>query len=144
MSASANKDVVLRKWYQELWDKWNIAMADELFTENYRLHLPGSPVAIDRDATRQVVQMFSGAFPNLQHTVDEMIAEGDVVAARWTVRGTHRGDFQGIAPTGNDVTLCGTTVHHLVGGRIAETWLTFDTMELLQQLGAAPRLAQAG
>jgi steroid delta-isomerase-like uncharacterized protein len=144
MSATANKEIVLQKWYQQLWDNWNIGVADELFTDDYRLHLPGSLVAIDRDGAKQVVQMFSTAFPNLQHTINEMIAEGNVVAARWTVHGTHRGDFQGIAPTGNDVTVAGMTVHHLSDGKIAETWLTFDTMELLQQIDAVPRLAQAG
>lgn len=143
MSAT-NKDIVLHRWYQELWDKWNIAVADDLFTGDYRLHLPGSPVPMDRDSTKQVVQMFSAAFPDLRHTVDEMIAEGNVVAARWTVRGTHQGDFQGIASTGKTVTLSGVTVHHLADGRISETWLTFDTMELLQQLDAVPGLAQAG
>ncbi len=143
MSAT-NKDIVLHHWYQELWDKWNIAVADELFTADYLLHLPGSPAPVDRDSTKQVVQMFSVAFPDLQHTIDELIAEDDVVAARWTVTGTHQGDFQGIAPTGKTVTLSGMTVHHMADGRISETWLMFDTMELLQQLDAAPRLAQAG
>ena len=72
-------------------------------------------------------------------TVDEVIAEGDTVAARWTVRGTHRGDFQGIAASGRGVTLSGITVHHLKDGRIRETWLSFDNMELLQQLGAVAK-----
>ena len=139
----SNKDIVLRQWYQELWDNWNISTADELFTDNYRLHLPGSAAALDRDATKGVVRMFSIAFPDLQHTVDEMVAEGNTVAARWSVRGTHRGEFQGIAPTGKQINVSGTTVHHLVNGKIVETWLTFDTMDLLQQLGAVPASAHA-
>ena len=72
-----------------------------------------------------------------------MVAEGNTVAARWSVRGTHRGDFQGIAPTGKQVNVSGTTVHHMVNGKIVETWLTFDTMDLLQQLGAVPRPVEA-
>jgi steroid delta-isomerase-like uncharacterized protein len=139
----SNKDIVLRQWYQELWDNWNVSTADELFTDNYRLHLPGSAAALDRDATKGVVRMFSIAFPDLQHTVDEMVAEGNTVAARWSVRGTHRGEFQGIAPTGKQIGVSGTTVHHLVNGKIVETWLTFDTMDLLQQLGAVPASAHA-
>jgi steroid delta-isomerase-like uncharacterized protein len=139
----SNKDIVLRQWYQELWDNWNVSMADELFTDNYHLHLPGSAAALDRDATKGVVKMFSIAFPDLQHTVDEMVAEGNTVVARWSVRGTHRGEFQGIAPTGNQISVSGTTVHHLVNGKIVETWLTFDTMDLLQQLGAVPATAHA-
>jgi len=91
-----NKDIVRRQWYQELWDNWNLSTADELLTDDYRLHLPGSPQPLDRATAKQVVAMFSVSFPDLKHTVHEMIGEGDTVAARWTVRGTHRGDFQGV------------------------------------------------
>jgi predicted ester cyclase len=72
-----------------------------------------------------------------------MIEEGDTVAARWTVDGTHRGDFQGIAATGRKVRLSGTTIHHMADGKIKETWLTVDNLDLLQQLGAIPRGGQA-
>jgi steroid delta-isomerase-like uncharacterized protein len=143
MSTTQNKDIVLRQWYQELWDKWDVNVADELCTADYRLHLPGSAAAVDRDTTKGVIKMFSVAFPDLRHTVEEMVAEGDTVAARWSVRGTHRGDFQGIAPTGKQVNVSGTTVHHMLNGQIGETWLTFDTMDLLQQLGAVPRPVEA-
>ena len=138
-----NKDIVRRQWYQELWDNWNLSTADELLTDDYRLHLPGSPQPLDRATARQVVAMFSVSFPDLKHTVHEMIGEGDTVAARWTVRGTHRGDFQGVAPTGNTVVVDGVTVHHLVNGRVSETWLCFDTTNLMQQLTvtAAPATA---
>ena len=142
MSTTENKDIVRRDWYQELWDRWNLSKAEELFTSDYRLHLPGIPGPMNREAAKEVVKMFSGSFPDLQHTIDEMIAEGNTVAARWTVRGTHRGDFQGLAATGRSVMLSGTTVHHMKEGRIAETWLTFDSQELLQQLGAVPQTSQ--
>ena len=143
MSISANKEVVLQRWYRELWDAWNIAAADDLFTEDYRLHLSGLPAPADKEASKQIVAMFSAAFPDLRHTVDEMIAEGNTVAARWTVEGTHRGDFQGIPATGRQVKLSGTTVHHIADGKIEETWLTVDNLDLLQQLGAIPRAGQA-
>lgn len=86
--------------------------------------------------------MFSASFPDLKHTVDEIIAEGDTVAARWTVRGTHRGEFQGIPASGKQVNLSGITVHHLKDGKIRETWLSFDNMEVLQQIGAVPLAAK--
>ena len=143
MSISANKEVVLQRWYRELWDAWNIAAADDLFTEDYRLHLSGLPAPADKEASKQIVAMFSAAFPDLRHTVDEMIAEGNTVAARWTVEGTHRGDFQGIPATGRQVKLSGTTVHHMADGKIEETWLTVDNLDLQQQLGAIPRAGQA-
>jgi len=142
MSTSGNKDTITRGWYQELWDKWRVDTADQLFTVDYRFHLPGVAVALDRDATKQVILMFKGSFPDLTHVVDEIIAEGDTVAVRWTVQGTHRGDFQGIPATGKTVNLSGLTVHHLRDGKICETWLSFDSMELLQKLGAIPAAAK--
>jgi steroid delta-isomerase-like uncharacterized protein len=138
-----NKDVVLRFWYQELWDKWNIAVADDLFTDGYRLHAPGVPVPLDREATKQVVAMYRNAFPDLNHTIDEMIAEGDTVAVRWTVRGTHRGEFQGLPATGKPVTQSGITFHHMSGGKIRETWLVFDTAVVLHQIGTGPAVANS-
>jgi steroid delta-isomerase-like uncharacterized protein len=143
MSIEENKSVVLQGWYQELWDKWNIELADELFTADYLLHLTGVPDALSRDAIKQVLAMFNRAFPDLRHAVDEMIAEGNTVAARWTVTGTHTGEFQGIAATGKSVRLSGITVHHLAGGRIKETWLAVDNLELMQQIGAIPQPGRA-
>lgn len=139
MTTTDNKEIVLRQWYQQLWDSWNVAVADELFTDDYQLHMSGFPAALNREATKQAVVMFSQSFPDLRHTVDEMVAEGSTVAARWRVRGTHRGEFQGLAPTGKTVSLSGITVHHMAGGRIAETWLSVDNLEMLQQLGALPQ-----
>jgi steroid delta-isomerase-like uncharacterized protein len=138
-----NKEFVLRNWYQELWDNWNITLADDVLSDDYRFHAPGVPVALDRDTTKQVVAMYAKSFPDLKHTVDELIAEGDSVAARWTVNGTHRGEFQGIPASGKQVTLSGVTLHHVKDGKIRETWLSFDSMDLLQQLGAVPVAAKA-
>jgi steroid delta-isomerase-like uncharacterized protein len=139
MSPNENKGIVLRQWYQELWDSWKIDVADALFSPDYALHVSGVPAPLNREAVKQVVAMYSVAFPDLKHSVDEMIAEGDTVAARWTVRGTHRGDFQGLVPTGRSIQLSGTTFHHMTAGKIRETWLTLDNLDLLQQLGAAPK-----
>ena len=135
---SSNKEIIRRLWYEELWDKWNLSAADELCSADYQLHLPGVPVPMDRSGTKQVVAMFSASFPDLTHTVDEMIGEGDTLAVRWSVNGTHRGEFQGIPASGTSVKVSGITVHHLRDGKLRETWLVFDTAALLQQIGAAP------
>jgi steroid delta-isomerase-like uncharacterized protein len=140
---SNNTDVVLRYWYQELWDNWNLAAADDLLTDDYRLHAPGVPVPVDRETTKHVVAMYRNSFPDLKHTVDEVIVEGDTVAARWTVRGTHRGEYQGIPATGKSVSQSGITFHHMRGGKICETWLSFDSAVVLQQIGAVPAVAKA-
>jgi steroid delta-isomerase-like uncharacterized protein len=133
------KQLVRDLWYQELWNNWNVGVAEQLFSADYQLHLSGVPTPLSRDATSQVVAMFRDAFPDLHHTVDEIIAEQDTVAARWTVKGTHRGDFQGIPATARSIRLSGITVHHLAEGKIVETWLSVDNLDLLQQLGAAAK-----
>jgi len=138
MAASDNKDIVLRQWYRELWDGGNLGVADELFTADYRLHVSGNPAPIGREIVTHVVSAFRAAFPDLTHTVDELIGEGTGVAARWTLQGTHRGEFQGLVATGRSIRLSGTTIHHFADGKIVETWLTLDNLELLQQLGAVP------
>ena len=143
ISAGENEAVVRRLWYEELWNRWNVDAADQLFTSDYRLHLAGSPTPLDRAATKEAVAMFGRAFPDLEHTVEEMIAEGDTVTARWTVRGHHTGAFQGIAPTGTEVTNTGITVHHMREGRICETWLAYDSLSFLQQLGSPTQAAEA-
>jgi steroid delta-isomerase-like uncharacterized protein len=125
-----------------IWDNWNIAVADTFLTDDYRLHAPGVPVPLDRETTKQVVAMYGRAFPDLNHTVDEWVVEGDTVAARWTVNGTHQGEFQGIPASGKSIKLSGITVHHLAGGKLRETWLTFDTATLLQQIGAVAAVAR--
>jgi steroid delta-isomerase-like uncharacterized protein len=136
MLVADNKQLVLTQWYEQLWDKRMIHLADALFTPDYALHLSGSPAPLNRDALKQFIGMCSDAFPDLSHNVDEIISEGNIVAARWTFHGTFRADFQGIPPTGKAISFSGITVHHLKGGQISETWLTMDMHELLQKLGA--------
>jgi steroid delta-isomerase-like uncharacterized protein len=97
---------------------------------------------LDRETTKQVVAMYGRAFPDLNHTVDEWVVEGDTVGARWTVNGTHQGEFQGIPASGKSIKRSGITVHHLAGGKLRETWLTFDTATLLQQIGAVAAVAR--
>jgi predicted ester cyclase len=75
------------------------------------------------------------AFPDLQITVEDMVAEGDKVAVRWRLRATHQGEFMGIPPTGNQVTMTGIDINRLEGGRLVERWGNEDMLGLLQQLG---------
>jgi len=124
---------VVRRWYDELWDAWKTDIVEELFTDDYRLHIPGQPI-FDKQGVKPVVEMFQRAFPDLKHLVHETIVGEGSIAARWTVRGTHRGDFQGIAPSGKPIDVSGITIHHIRDGRISETWLAFDTMTLVGQI----------
>jgi steroid delta-isomerase-like uncharacterized protein len=100
-------------------------------------------VLISRDtvgyeAYREEISAYRAAFPDLRYTVEDQLAEGDLVASRWTVRGTHRGELMGIAPTGKEIGLTGITIQRFANGKIAEEWWNWDTLGLMQQLGAIP------
>ena len=76
-------------------------------------------------------------FPDLTITVEDQVAEGDMVVTRWIARGTHRGAFQGVPATGRDVVMAGTDIDRIVGGKVAECWAQVDELGLMRQLGAA-------
>ena len=130
-----NKTIVIR-FYEEL-DKNNFEIYSEVTTPDYLGHFPGSTQPMNREAREQFTREFYKAFPDVQHTVDDLIAEDDKVAARLTARGTHEGEFHGISPTGKQMSLTGMRFFRFVDGKIAEEWANLDMMGLLQQLGAA-------
>jgi steroid delta-isomerase-like uncharacterized protein len=136
MSTEENKAIV-RRFLEELVSTGDPALADELLASNYVLHFGGNP-PMDGQGFRQFLGMFRSAFPDLRVTVEDEIAEGDKVATRFTWRGTHRGPFQGIAPTGKHVTGSGIAIYRVTNGKIAEDIVQEDTLGLLQQLGAIP------
>lgn len=136
MSVEENKALV-RRWV-DVWNTGNLDAVGESVTPDYVRHDPNSPEVRGPDAERQLVAMYLAAFPDLHFTVEDLVAEGGTVAARMTVRGTHRGELLGIPPTGRQVTIVAIELYRLAGGRIAEQWITMDTLGLLQQLGAIP------
>ena len=73
--------------------------------------------------------------------IDEQLAEGDLVASRWTGRGTHQGELMGIPPTGKQVTVSGITISRVKNGKVVEEWSNWDTLGMLQQLGVVPEMA---
>jgi predicted ester cyclase len=85
--------------------------------------------------------MIHTAFPDLHFTLEDMIAEGDKVAYRFTARGTHMGDFLGIAATGKQIVVAGTVITRIDAGKFQEDWETIDMLGLMQQLGAIPEFA---
>jgi steroid delta-isomerase-like uncharacterized protein len=96
------------------------------------------------DFKQRWVSMFRTAFPDLQLSVEDQIAEGDRVVTRYTGRGTHQGELMGIPPTGNEVSVGGTIISRVSGGRIEEEWNNFDALGMMQQLGVIPPPEQGG
>jgi predicted ester cyclase len=90
-----------------------------------------------------IIQGYKSAFPDLHVTVDQQLAEGDLVTTRWTATGTHQGELMGVAPTGKQATVTGILIDRFEGDRIAESWEVWDALGLMQQLGAVATPAAA-
>jgi steroid delta-isomerase-like uncharacterized protein len=133
MTPEANK-ALIRRHFAEIWNQRRLDIADELVDEAYLSHfpVPGQPPGIA--GFTYGVQMLHQTFPDLVITVEDLIAEGDKVAARLTARGTHRGAFRGIAPTGRAVMWAGIRIFRIANGKIAEHWANWDDLSLLRQL----------
>ena len=97
---------------------------------------PGVPGGLE--GVKQLFRLLHTAFPDLQIQIDDLIAEGDQVVGRVTARGTHQGEFMGIAPTGQPVSFNAIDVVRIAGGKIVEHWIQLDLLGVLQQLGAVP------
>jgi predicted ester cyclase len=133
MSTEENK-VTVRRFYEEVINQKHLAVLEELMGDHYVSHdLPSEPAAL-----KSFIGGFHSAFPDGHVTIDQMIAEGDTVAIRLTFRGTHTGDFQGIAPTGKAVTVPAMDMYRLVEGKVVEHWGGPNQLSLLQQLGVVP------
>jgi steroid delta-isomerase-like uncharacterized protein len=111
----------------------------ELVGDDYVGHVPGAPGPIrGKDGFRGFASSYLAAFPDGTITIDHQIAEGDFVATRWTGRGTNTGELMGMPPTGKEVTIEGITYSRVADGKAHEAWLIWDTLSMLQQLGAVP------
>ncbi len=141
MSAEENKSLV-RRFVEEFWNEGNTAAADELMAPDAEIHMPTGEM-VNLDGLKGFASMFRGSFPDWHSTAEELIAEGDKVAERWTGRGTHLGELQGIPPTGKRVEVPGSVFYRIVDGKIVEFRGLFNMMSLMQQLGAIPSPQQA-
>jgi steroid delta-isomerase-like uncharacterized protein len=140
--SAVNKELSRR--FTELFSTGDEALADEVLSPEVRMHgsVPGGQLE-GREAVKGFVAGFRAAFPDNESTVRQQIAEGDTVVTRWRARGTHRGEFGSIPPTGHAYAINGVTIERLADGRIAEVWAVWDGLELLGQLGIAPEGAAA-
>ena len=139
-----NKAIARRALEEVFSGQGNLDVADELFAPDYVGHDPASPEDIrGPEGVKEFASMYRNAFPDVQLSVQEQVAEGDMVATRWIASGTHQGDLMGIAPTGNRVTVAGTSVERIVDGKIEETWDNYDTLGMMQQIGAIPSPEEA-
>jgi ketosteroid isomerase-like protein len=144
MTTSGNVSAIRRFW--QGFNTHNLDIWDEVCAPAFINHDPGLPTPdADLPTIKQTIAgLLFGAFPDLQAVEQDLIAEGDKVATRLLMHGTHQGEFMGIAPTGKPVTFAGVWLAHLSGGQITEQWVYFDALGLLQQVGAVPAPGAGG
>ena len=131
--------VVFRRYVEEVGNEGNLDLADEIF-DRYLAHQPdGSMLERGPEDVKRFMGEFRGGFPDFHSTIEDMVAEGDKVVTRWTIRGTHQGEFRGIAPTGKQITVTGIGIFRFSPeGKVVESWDNFDQLGMMRQLGALP------
>ena len=141
MSAGQNK-ATIRRFYTEAFDKGNLDVLDELVTDDFVAHAPAEPghdeETQDAERLKQEIARNRAAFPDLTFNLQDMVAEGDTVAIRWSATGTHEGQLMDLPPTGKQVRLDGMNFLRFEDGKIAEDWVLWDSLGLMQQLGMGP------
>ena len=137
MSIEQNKAVV-RRYFDELFTAGRLDRAAEIVAEGYIDHTarPGRPAGVE--GVKEVIGTFRTAFPDLRVQIAELLGEGELVATRFVITGTHNGPLMGVPPTGRTVRVPGMCISRIAGGTIAEQWDQADMLGLLQQLGVVP------
>jgi steroid delta-isomerase-like uncharacterized protein len=139
VSEEENK-AVIRRWI-EAYNERDLEAEADVLAPGYVAHVPVAPGPLGLEgleAWRQFTAPFTEAFPDLRLTVEDIMAEGEMVAARVAFHGTHRGEFQGIPPTDKEVAFSEITIDRVVDGKVEEHWFEMDLLGLMQQLGAIP------
>jgi steroid delta-isomerase-like uncharacterized protein len=142
MSNDARKRAVYR-WVTEMWGGGNLALADELVGQDYVYRAVGMPEVRGAAGIREMVTTVRAALPDLTNTVELQVAEGDIVVTRGTTRGTHLGPWAETPASGNSVTLPWVLISRFEGDKIIDEFEAFDTLGMMQQIGAIPVAARA-
>jgi steroid delta-isomerase-like uncharacterized protein len=133
---------LIQRFYAEVWNQGHLDVADEIFTKDYVRHDPGggSP-APGPEGQKQIAAGQRKGFPDLVMTIDFMVADGDKVAARWTITGTNTGDLPMAKATGKKVTFSGINIYRFDHGKVVELWNHRDDLSMMMQLGLLPKPA---
>ena len=137
MSAEENK-AAQRRFYEEVVNGGKLDLIDQLVAPNFVEHEAFPGLSNDREGVKQFFALMRSAFPDLRMEVHDIIAEGDKVVTRVTIRGTHRGEFMGIAPTGKQINVATVDIVRFANGKVVEHWGVTDQLAMMQQLGAIP------
>ena len=134
----------VRRLFEEVWNKGHVPVADELIAPTYTHHDSSTPdVGRGPDGEKKRVALYRNAFPDIRLTVKDIIAEGETVVARWSCHGTHKGELNGIAPTGKQFNITGVSIARFANGKMIEGFVNWDALGLMQQLGAVPEFGKS-
>jgi predicted ester cyclase len=126
---------IIRRYYHELWNKWNLPLANELIAIDFSFRGSLAVEVQGLEGFKGYVNMVRAAFPDFHNTIEDLIAEDDKVVARLMYSATHRGEIFGVAPTGRKVEYSGMAIFRIVGNKIVNGWVLGDTPTLMRQLG---------
>jgi steroid delta-isomerase-like uncharacterized protein len=141
---SAENKQIVRRLFKDFLSKGNLAVADQIIAANHVHHDPATPdFGLGPEGQKKTISLYRNAFPDLQFKVNEMIAAGNFVTTRYTSTGTHKAEFNGIAPTNKTLSVEGIAINRLSRGKIVETWVVWDALGLKQQLGQVSALEKA-
>ncbi len=130
----ANKALVRRN-FEVIWSQCNLEVTDEIIAPDYVGHIATLPDAVHGvEAFKQVILLYHFSSPDIRFDIQDQIAEGHKVATRWVARGTHQGEFMGIAPSGQRLSVTGMSFHRIENGRIQESWDDWDALSMLQNM----------
>ena len=129
-----NKALVRRN-FEVIWTQCNLDVADEIIDPHYVGHIAALPDTVRGVETfKQVVMLYHISAPDIRFEIQDQLAEGDKVATRWIAHGTHQGEFMGIAPSGQRMSVTGMSFHRIEQGRIQESWDDWDALSMLRNM----------
>ena len=132
---SEQNKTLARRWFEDMFNRGDLDAANEIISADFVDHLTHEDER-GLEELKHYVSIYRTAFPDIQDTVGDIVAEGDKVVVRWMSRGTHQGEFMGVAPTGRHVTSTGMRLFHISENKIVESWVNIDERGLQEQLGA--------
>lgn len=138
---SEENKALVHRWTEEIWNQGSMSAIDEIVAADYVHHDPLMPEMRGAEALKQLLVTLRAAFPDGRFTEDALIAEGDMAVMRWTYRGTHKGEWIGVAGTGSLAEITGTTSLRLAGGKVAEHWAHWDALGWVRQVEGAAKAA---
>lgn len=134
MPEKENENIV-RRIFDELLNGDNVDVAEEIISANYVEHAPLPGQATGVEGLKERVSMLRSAFPDFHYVIEDLISGGDKVVSRWTMHGTHQGEFMGLSPTGKQIEVSGIDIYRISERKVAEHWHEMDMLGMMQQLG---------